>query len=522
MPQSNSASQNGDASLTDHGLHVGRPFWASDQGGLVTGPSSSESPFLVPLDPHVSLTAIATAGDDLPSSDPDHVFSGLLDGLGAFDNGDGTFTLLANHELRPTEGVERDHGSTGAFVSDLVIDKQTLEVVSAHDLIQTVYLWDDATGAYEAGTTAFNRFCSGDLPAESALYNAATGLGYADGRIYLNGEESSDGRAFAHVASGPDAGQSYELPWLGRLAFENVVASPNSGDKTVVMMMDDTSPGGQVYVYIGDKQDHGNPVEQAGLSGGKLYAVQVTDAAGHPLSEDRLAAFGAGSDSDGDGNAEYHFRLVEVAGDPGENITLMNGAQVEADSNAAGATKFLRPEDGAWDTLDPNRFYFVTTDRFDTVKAGTGDTVGHSRLWGLNFDDLGNPTAGGKIEMLLDGTEPQQMMDNITVNRAGQVLIEEDPGNNAYVAKDWIYDPDSDSLHLLAQHDPSRFQPGGADFVTQDEESSGIIDVSSILGHGNKDVYLMDVQAHFDAGGAVVEGGQLLAMQVDFRGGWLA
>src|SRR4029453_5455922 len=131
---------------------------------LVTGPSSSESPYLTPVDPHVSLTSIATAGDDLPSRDPDPGFSGLLAGLGAFKNGDGTFTLPANHEISPALGVERDHGSTGAFISDLVIDKQTLEVVSAHDLIQTVYLWNDATGAYEVGTTAFNRFCSGDLP----------------------------------------------------------------------------------------------------------------------------------------------------------------------------------------------------------------------------------------------------------------------------------------------------------------------------------------------------------------------
>lgn len=516
-----SSSQNSNTGAADPGLHVGRPFWASDQTGLVQGPSSSESPYLVSLDPHVSLTAIATVGDDLPSADADYAFSGLLDGLGAFDNGDGTFTLLANHEISPGLGDVQDHGSTGAFVSELVIDKKTLAVVDAHDLIQTVHLWNDATGAYEVGTAAFNRFCSGDLPSASAIYNAASGLGYGDGLIYFNGEETADGRAFAHIASGPEAGETYELPWLGRLAFENVVASPNSGDKTVVMLTDDTTPG-QVYVYIGDKQDHGNAVEKAGLVGGKLYAVQVVDAEGHALNEDRLTAFGAGTDSDRDGNAEYHFKLVEIAGDAGENITLMNGAQVEADSNSAGATKFLRPEDGAWDTQDPNGFYFVTTDRFDTIKAETGDTAGRSRLWDLKFDDLDNPTAGGHIEMMLDGTEPQQMMDNITVNRAGQVLIEEDPGNQDYLAKVWIYDPGSDSLTLLAQHDPARFLPGAADFLTKDEESSGILDLSSILGRGNKDVYLLDVQAHYGNGSSLVEGGQLLGMQVDFRGGWLA
>lgn len=42
---------------------------------------------------------------------------GIPDGLGAFDNGDGTITLLVNHELGSTKGVVRSHGSKGAFVS---------------------------------------------------------------------------------------------------------------------------------------------------------------------------------------------------------------------------------------------------------------------------------------------------------------------------------------------------------------------------------------------------------------------
>src|SRR4029453_16994113 len=163
--------------------------------------------------------------------------------------------------------------------------------------------------------------------------------------------------------SGPDAGESFELPWLGRAAFENVVASPNGGDKTNVMMMDDSTPG-QVYVYIGEKRDHGNAVEQEGLVGGKLYAVQVVDGEDHPIAvEDRMTAFGTGGDIDHDDNPEYRFQLVEIAGDPGENITLMNGPQEEAESDAEGATEFLRPGDGAWGTLARNRFYFGTPAR---------------------------------------------------------------------------------------------------------------------------------------------------------------
>jgi hypothetical protein len=50
--------------------------------------------------------------------------------------------------------------------------------------------------------------------------------------------------------------------------------------------------------------------------------------------------------------------------------------------------------------------------------------------------------------------------------------------------------------------------------LTQDEESSGVIDVSAILGSG---WYLLDVQAHYNPDPSdpeLVEGGQLLAMHI--------
>ena len=53
---------------------------------------------------------------------------------------------------------------------------------------------------------------------------------------------------------------------------------------------------------------------------------------------------------------------------------------------------------------------------------------------------------------------------------------------------------------------------GGPRFITQDEESSGIIDAVDILGPG---WYLLDVQVHkSDPDPGLVEGGQLVAMYV--------
>jgi len=56
--------------------------------------------------------------------------AGVPDGMGAYDNGDGTFTLLVNHEIPSRLRVKRAHGSVGAFVSEWIINKQTLAVYS--------------------------------------------------------------------------------------------------------------------------------------------------------------------------------------------------------------------------------------------------------------------------------------------------------------------------------------------------------------------------------------------------------
>src|SRR5262249_33025414 len=138
---------------------------------------------------------------------------------------------------------------------------------------------------------------------------------------------------------------------------------------------------------------------------------------------------------------------------------------------------------------------------------------GRSRFWRLRFDDVTNPQAGGTVEMLLDGTGPYEMFDNITVDHAGHVLLQEDPGNQPYVARVWQYDIANRELIPVAEHTRSLFAPGGSQFLTQDEESSGVLDLSGILGPG---YYALDVQAHFtNPDPALVEGGQFLILNTN-------
>jgi hypothetical protein len=450
-------------------------------GACSGGASSSQAPYVVPLGAGVMTRAIFTVGDTA-NKKPDGVtpyrMVGIPDGTGAFDNGDGTFTWLVNHELGPTAGGVRAHGAAGAFVSKWTIRKCDLAVLKGEDLVQQHVLWNPAQSSYGAPVTgaAMGRLCSADLPPSTAFFDAATGMGY-DGRIFMDGEEvGNEGRAFGHVLNGT----TYELPRLGKFSWENSLASGKPGLATVVVGTDDSTPG-QLYVYVGRKTNAGSPVDRAGLTNGLLHGVKVV---GIPIED---AATGIPS-----GTAFELFSHGNV-----ENTT---GAALEAASNAANVTRFARPEDGHWDPSSPNDFYFVTTASFTTP----------SRLWRLRFRDAQNPVLGGTIDMLLAGTEGPKMMDNITVDRLGHVYLQEDVGGQDHIGLIWRYDVATDTVTAIAEHDRNRFLPGAPAFLTRDEESSGIIDASDILGDG---WFLLDVQAHYNIGDPeLVEGGQLLAL----------
>jgi hypothetical protein len=472
------------------------------------GPSSSQAPYQVPVQPGVATKSILTTGDSVGG----YRMVGIPDGLGAYDNGDGTFTLLSNHELANTVGVPRANGAKGAFVSRWVIRKSDLSVVSGRDQIQTLNVWSPGTSTWtpasgDAAPNQLNRLCSADLAKISAYFNRHGDKGYP-GRIFTNGEETTGGRPWGHVV---DTGQSYELtPWLGNMAFENVVANPDTGNTTTVMELDDSTPG-QVYVHAGTKQKSGNAVQRAGLANGKLYGIKV---AGVPQNEVSKGDWAVGN--------QYDFSVVDLtahAAVPGSGA-----GSLEADGQAAGVTNFQRPEDGAWDPKHPSDFYFVTTSNFGPNSAGTLD--GHTRLWRLRFKDPSDPTRGGRLTLLVNGeigtpdsgggtqaasSPGPQMLDNLTVDDRGRVIMLEDVGNQSYRGGVWVYDTHKGSLTEVAIADPALFTPGAPRFVTQDEEASGVIP-APFLGRG---AYLLDQQVHkANSDPELVEGGQYMELHI--------
>ena len=115
---------------------------------------------------------------------------GIPDGLGAYDNGDGTFTVLMNRELGDTLGIASRTWRKRCIRLRMGVRQDDAEVKSGNDLIQNVFTYDAISGSYVehnaalGNGVAFNRFCSADLADQSAFYNSATGLGYNGGRLF--------------------------------------------------------------------------------------------------------------------------------------------------------------------------------------------------------------------------------------------------------------------------------------------------------------------------------------------------
>lgn len=482
---------------------------------IPTSPTSSQTSYVTPTAFGWSSVPVLTVGDTIGG----YSMVGIPDGLGAYSSGSNV-TILMNHELGVGIGNTRAHGSSGGFVSEWTLDKNTLAITAGKDLIQSpsnVFTWNGS--AYTAGTTTFARLCSADLPGLSAFYNSSSNLGY-NGRIFMNGEETgAEGRAFGFVATGADAGKAYQLPDLGRFSWENSVANPLTGNKTVVFGTDDSTPG-QVYLYIGDKKTAGTgtAVQQAGLTGGSLYGIKVTNG-GTNYSNGAVPL-------ENNGAINGTFTATQVLSNAG--LTSGAGAALDSGSAAFGVTNFARPEDAQW--LDADTLLFVTT---GADPDGGGSAVHQtSKLYRLDF---ATDYLSGTVTSVLDRTQLDMtgfpantaMFDNMTVGLDGKVYIQEDPGNNAYIAKFWQVDlANPTAAKQIFKSDENRFLSGasmdidGAGTAQNDEEHSGIIDVTNLFNGvegtaaswyvSGMQVFLSDTQAHYAIStGGLVEGGQL-------------
>jgi peptidoglycan/LPS O-acetylase OafA/YrhL len=471
------------------------------------------APYLVPAVAGVHLDALLTV-DGSTRLQNGYRFVGGGEGLGATEVGS-EIVVYTDHDLAAAEGAVRRHGQTGAFISRLVLDPMTMTITSGSDLIAPgTGFWDYPTGTlvqraprYADGTAQdvrFSSFNSGVLTSPGRLVDERTGHGYT-GRIYFANEENGDA---ARVFGVTEDGTATMLPRLGLFSHENTTVAANETDTTVVIGNEDSAQG-QLWVYVGTKRADGSPIDRAGLTNGGLFVITAEDPA---LSTD--ADVRARADTD----RTERVGLASVDWDA-------TGAEQNAAAAATGLT-FDSITDGRFHPDDPNDYYFLTEAGGDTT-PDDGTTRDGGGLWRLRFVDIERPQLGASLTLLLDGSEsvgPSQPRldgpDSMTIDRHGNLLLQEDPDDSDHVARVIAYRLDDGALGVVAEFDRRLFGPGATQDparLTTNEESSGIIDTETLLGPGT---FLLNAQAHTDKAltthnAELVKHGQLLALTVN-------
>lgn len=529
--------------------------------------------------PALTVNSLITNGEftkSLNSGEVVYAPTGIFDGLGAYDNKDGTYTVLANSELGITAGVPylvNGVALTGARISKFIVDKDVdnnasngfqSAVISGGIAYSSIV---DAAGKPVTSASQLNgglaRFCSGSFEAANHF---GKGRGFVDG-IYLTGEESSEGLFYALDTKSDTL---YALPGLGRGGWETAVQVDTGSKNTVgVLLMDDsTAP---IYLYVGTKaaSTDSDFLKRNGLAKeqGNLYTWVPTansigtgaGTAGVPDSAD-LSALALGTAAAG--------RWVLVG--TGTQVAGWNQATLLSNATALGALQLSRLEDANINPLNGQQVVFATTgntafgnaDAFgnlitlDLASAFTADgLVGSTNATSLKviYDgdrqitrfDAASGDKNGVIDTAEQGAFGATIIrnpDNLTWSKDGFIYVQEDRSvASGYfgqqeasifkvspTAKDsvtgqavierWLQIDRTSVPTAYGQSDPKSATSSAPD--PGNWESSGIIDVSAIYGKAAGSMFLADVQAHSLTGGNLstgsgylVEGGQLNLIQ---------
>ena len=493
---------------TRYKVVAGVAILATVAGSAVANSVLTKPEYITASTSAASIKALAYAGDQITGL----TIRGIPDGMGAYRNEDGTITLLSVHEV-PSYGAigtlakAADAGKPvlGVSISKLTLNRDGTRVSSASDFIKSWSFYNYNTKTYQDSPVGaapvtqtlgmdnfISRFCSATLvqAGNLAFKDGATTLGY-DGAVFLAGEEDGDsgyGRGFAFDMDG----NGINLPRMGLASWENLMPNLKPGKNTVVMGNEDGSAtDSQLFMYVGTKTTTGTYADKAGFTNGDLHVLNVPNIANDNAFR---AAYGKNKPVD------VTFAKTTWEGD----------LKTQAADHAAKGTEFARVEDGEWDPSNPNVFYFVTTESNKDAGATKENPSepGVSRdgggFWRLTFVDGQKPELGAKLELLLDGSEAPYLSkpDNMTITTDGIVLLQEDPGNNAHVARIVAFRPKDGKLATVATFNSDYFSKTGSKFMTVDEESSGIIDVTSLVakpGDTTKHFYF-NAQVHTTGG----------------------
>ena len=497
--------------------------------------------------------------------------TGIFDGLGAFDNRNGTYTVLANSEIGP---VSRTNAQLGLAGVPYLVDGVELKGARISKFIIDKDVDDDASNGYQsavvAGGTAynriidangnrvtnagqlnggFNRFCSGS-------FEQANRFGYRQGladSMYLTGEETTNGLTYA-LDTKTDT--MYALAGLGRAGWETAIQVDTGSRNTVGLLVldDNTAP---IYLWVGQKIDSESAgfLQRNGLAKeqGNLYTWVPTansvgtsaGTAGVPDSAD-LNALALGTAASG--------RWVLVGS--GTQVAGWDQATLLANATALGALQLSRLEDANVNPLNGKQVVFATT---GSTAFGSADAFGN--LITLDFSGAFNrrgligSTNATSLKVIYDGDreitrwdaangttkngvidEAERAAfgatiirnpDNLTWSKDGSIYVQEDRSVDkgffatqeasifkvSATAKDGVTGQAVTERWLQIDRSAVPTVYGQTDSLPSDFgnwESSGIIDVSAIYGEVAGSMFLADVQAHSLSNGNLAGTGYLV------------
>ena len=493
---------------TRHKIVAGLAIIATAAGSAVANSALNKPEYIIAATEAATIKPLVFAGDSFAG----FTVRGIPDGMGAYRNEDGTITLLSSHEVPSyapigTFAKAADAGKPvlGTSITKFILNSTGTRVKEASNFITSWSFYNYNTKAYQASPAGaapagqtlgmdnfISRFCSATLVQAGALSfkDGATTLGY-EGPVYLAGEEDGDSGYARGFAFDMD-GNAINLPRMGLASWENLMPNLKPGKNTVVMGNEDGSAtDSQLFMYVGTKTASGTFADKAGLTNGDVHVMSIPNIANDNAFR---ATYGK--------NKPVDVTFAKTIWDAD-----MKTQQVD---HAAKGTEMSRVEDGEWDPSNPNVFYFVTTESNKDAGATKQNPSepGVSRdgggFWRLTFVDGQKPELGAKLELLLDGSEDIYLSkpDNMTITSEGIVLLQEDPGNNAHVARIVAFRPKDGKLATVAKFNTEYFKTGASKFMTIDEESSGIIDVTSLIakpGDTTKHFYF-NAQVHTTGG----------------------
>ena len=213
---------------------------------------------------------------------------GIPDGLGAFDNGDGTFTVLMNHELSPDAGRRRaTTGQRARSSPSWIIDKTDAArcVDGARPDQGGVRSTIPPTGEYDPAPTEPPRSTGSARPTWRRDRLLQPGNRPRLQRRAAVPERRGDrppfdteGRAFAHIVDRPRGRHQLRAAVARQDVLRERRRQPDTGDTTVVAAPDDAHARPGLFLLRREAVDR-QRVEKAGLTGGTLYGMQVDELA---------------------------------------------------------------------------------------------------------------------------------------------------------------------------------------------------------------------------------------------------